>query len=217
MTRPPIRVFLADDHALVRLGLRQLLDREPDVSVVGEADDGRRVLLAEGKDDWDVLVLDVSLPKVGGIEVLRRLRAEHPRLKVVMLSMYPEDQYAERMVAQGAAAYLSKDRAPEEVLSAIRAVHAGRAWSGAAIPLYLDDEAADGRPAHTRLTAREYQVFTLLFQGSTVTEIAAELDLRASTVSNHVARIKEKLNAHSIAEIVGYAHRAGLVGTRVEE
>src|SRR5207237_2852514 len=137
-----------------------------------------------------------SLPKVGGIEVLRRLRVEHPRLKVVMLSMYPDDQYAERMTAQGAAAYLSKDRRPEEVLSAVRAVHAGRPWSGAAIfvpPVGPLGGGPDGRPPHSRLTAREYQVFTLLFQGSTVSEIAAELDLRASTVSNHVARIKEKL------------------------
>jgi DNA-binding NarL/FixJ family response regulator len=218
VTRSPIRVFLADDHALVRLGLRQLLEREPDLAVVGEADDGRRVLLAEHKDTWDVLVLDVSLPKVGGIEVLRRLRAEHPRLKVVMLSMYPEDQYAERMLAAGAAAYLSKDRRPEEVVRAIRAAAAGRAWSGTA--LQLPPEATDGpdaRPPHARLSAREYQVFTLLFQGSTVTEIAAELDLRASTVSNHVAHIKEKLAVHSVAEIVSYAHRAGLVGTRIEE
>ena len=212
----PIRVFLADDHALVRLGLRQLLERERDVTVVGEADDGRRVLLAEGKDAWDVLVLDVSLPKVGGIEVLRRLRAEHPRLRIVMLSMYPEDQYAERMIAQGAAAYLSKDRRPEEVLAAIRAVHGGRTWPAATMPVG-PAAPVDARPPHSKLSAREYQVFTLLFQGSTVTEIAAELDLRASTVSNHVARIKEKLNAHSVAEIVSYAHRAGLVGTRVEE
>ena len=210
MSRPPIRVFLADDHALVRVGLRQLLEREPDIAVVGEADDGRRVLLAEGKDRWDVLVLDVSLPKVGGIEVLRRLRAEHPRLKVVMLSMYPEDQYAERMLAQGAAAYLSKDRPPAQIVRAIRAVAAGRDWSGTALQLVSAEP--DGRPPHARLSAREYQVFTLLFQGSTVTEIAAELDLRTSTVSNHVAHIKDKLGAHSIADIVGYAHRAGLVG-----
>ena len=216
MTRPPIRVFLADDHALVRLGLRQLLEREADVTVVGEADDGRRVLLAEGKDDWDVLVLDVSLPKVGGIEVLRRLRADHPRVRIIMLSMYPEDQYAERMLAQGASAYLSKDRRPDEVLAAIRAVHAGKPWPGGgpAHPPSLTDEA---RPPHSKLSAREYQVFTLLFQGSTVSEIAAELDLRASTVSNHVAHIKEKLAVRSIADIVSYAHRAGLVGTRVEE
>lgn len=204
------RVFLADDHALVRLGLRQLLEREPDLEVVGEADDGRRVLLAEGKDRWDVLVLDVSLPKVGGIEVLRRLRGDYPRLKVVMLSMYPEDQYAERMLAQGAAAYLSKERPPEQLVRAIRAVARGRDWSGTA--LQLGGAEPDERPPHSRLSAREYQVFTLLFQGSTVTEIAAELDLRTSTVSNHVAHIKDKLGAHSIADIVGYAHRAGLVG-----
>ena len=117
-----------------------------------------------------------------------------------------------------AAAYLSKDRSPEEVLAAIRAVHDGRRWVGATPAMPTSGAAApDARPAHSRLSAREYQVFTLLFQGSTVSEIAAELDLRASTVSNHVARIKEKLNVHSIAEIVGYAHRAGLVGSRVEE
>ena len=208
----PIRVFLADDHALVRLGLRQLLEREADVEVVGEAEDGRRVLQADGQDDWDVLVLDVSLPRVGGIEVLRRLRAERPRLRIIMLSMYPEDQYASRMVALGAAAYLAKDRRPDEVLAAIRAVHAGRPWPTAAAAPAAPLDVSEDRAPHARLTAREYQVFTLLFQGSTVSEIAAELDLRASTVSNHVAHIKEKLGARSVAEIVGYAHRAGLVG-----
>ncbi len=208
MTLAPVRVFLADDHGVVRVGLRKLIEAEPDLTVVGEAENGRQVLVADGKDAWDVVVLDLSLPRVGGIEVLRRLRAEHPRVRIVVLSMYPEDEYAPRLLGEGAAAYLSKDRPPEEVLAAIRAVHAGRSFPTGPAARAADD----GKRAHARLSAREYQVFTLLFQGRTVSEIAAELDLRVSTVSNHVAHVKEKLGARTVADIVAYAHRAGLVG-----
>lgn len=210
-----IRVFLADDHAIVRHGLRQLIAAQPDMQLVGEASDGRQVLTAAGRASWDVLVLDLSLPRVNGTEVLRRLRVELPRLRVLVLSMYPESQYAARLLREGAAAYLSKTHAPEEVLAAVRAVARGWTYVSPTIAEELrtaDDGAAPGEPPHASLSAREYQVFTLIFQGSRVTDIAAELDLSASTVSNHVARIKEKLGARSIAEIVNYAHRAGLVG-----
>jgi DNA-binding NarL/FixJ family response regulator len=202
-----IRIFLADDHAIVRHGLRKLIEDCADMTIVGEAADGRRVLNAteQEKASWDVLVLDLSLPRVNGIEVLRRLKQERPAMKIVILSMYPEDQYAARMESEGAAAYLSKDRPPEEVLKIIRQVSTGLPYRRKDLP---KEEAA---PAHASLSAREYQVFTLLFQGQTVTDIAVELNLSTSTVSNHVAKIKEKLGARSIGEIVGYAHRAGLV------
>ena len=209
MKLSPIRVFLADDHAVVRIGLRQLIEQEPDLEVVGEAENGRQVLLADGKDRWDVLVLDLSLPRVGGIEVLRRLRESEPRLRIVVLSMYPEDEYARRLLAEGAAAYLSKDRPPEALLRAIRAVHAGRPFPADAAD---DADSDEERGAHARLSAREYQVFTLLFEGRTVSEIAAELDLRVSTVSNHLSKVKEKLGARTVGDVVAYAHRAGLVG-----
>jgi DNA-binding NarL/FixJ family response regulator len=130
--------------------------------------------------------------------------------------MYPADEYAPRLLAEGAAAYLSKDRPPEDLVDTIRAVHAGR-------PARPNEALAGpgptgtAKPLHTALSPREYQVFTLLFQGRTVSDIAAELDLAVSTVSNHVGHIREKLGVRTVGEIVGYAHRAGLVGTGTPE
>jgi DNA-binding NarL/FixJ family response regulator len=210
-----IRIFLADDHSIVRHGLRKLIEQQPDMAIVGEASDGRQVLQAEGRQGWDLIILDLSLPRVHGIEVLRRLREELPKLRIVVLSMYPEDQYGLRMIEAGAAAYVSKQLPAEEFLRALRVVAAG----GTHISPGIAEQVRQGRrsegaqPPHRSLSAREHQVFTLLFQGRTVTEIAAELDLSVSTVSNHVAHIKEKLGARSIGEIVSYAHRAGLVGS----
>lgn len=208
-----IRVFLADDHSIVREGLRKLIEQDGDMTVVGEAADGRAVLSAPSRESWDLLVLDLSLPKVGGVEVLRRLREELPRLKTVVLSMYPEDQYGLRLLKEGAAAYISKDTDSAELVRAIRVVAAGGTYlsEGLAQQMRLGGAARAEAP-HTTLSAREHQVFTLLFQGRAVSDIAAELALSVSTVSNHVARIKEKLGARTIAEIVTYAHRAGLVG-----
>lgn len=208
-----IRVFIADDHAIVRQGLRKLLEELPDVEVIGEASDGRQVLQAEGKERWDVLLLDLSLPRVSGLEVLRRLREEQPGLRIVVLSMYPEDQFALRLVHEGAAAYVAKDQPAAELVEAIRRVARGRTYVSPDVKeRALESEADPRKMPHASLSAREYQVFTLLFQGRTPTEIAAELDLSTSTVSNHMRRIKDKLGAHSIGEIVAYAHRVGLVG-----
>ncbi len=201
-----IRVFLADDHPIFRSGVRKVLEDSGGISVVGEADDGRQVLLARDKHRWDVLVLDVSLPKVSGIEVLRRLHAELPALAVLVVSMFPEEQYATRLLAEGARGYVSKSRPPEELVEAIHRVAAGERW----VPPEVQASGVAASP-HTLLTAREHQVFTLICQGLTVSEIAAELDLRLSTVSNHLSKVKEKLSAHTVAEIVSYAHRAGLM------
>lgn len=207
-----IRIYLADDHPIVRHGLRQLIEGQPGMRVVGEAADGRQVLLAEGKETWDILILDLSLPRVNGIEVLRRLHAERPELRVMVLSMYPEDQYALRLLREGAVAYLSKDRAADELVQALHEVARGGRYISRGLSARTPTEERDGgKPAHASLSAREYQVFTLLFQGRTVSEIAAELNLSVSTVSNHVGRVKEKLGARSVGDIVSYAHRAGLV------
>lgn len=199
-----IRVFLADDHPVVRRGLRTLIEARHDMTVVGEAGDGLKLLNAERKETWDVLVLDLSLPRVGGMEALRRLRAECPGLCVVILSMYPEAQYAPRLLAAGAAAYLSKDLPPEEVVRVVGQVARGAYRAPAR-------EAAASEVPHARLSPREYQVFALLCEGKSVNEIAAELDLAATTVSNHLAKVKEKLGARSIVDILCYAQRAGLL------
>ncbi|MFO0745938.1 MAG: response regulator transcription factor [Myxococcota bacterium] len=206
-----IRAFIADDHAIVREGMRRLFETSGDISVVGEATDGRAVLLAAEGHDWDVLVLDLSLPRVSGLEVLRRLHREHPALPIVVLSMYPEEAFAPRVLAEGAVAYVSKERPLADVEAAIRA-----AVSGASAPAAAARARAPGEPAapampHTTLSAREYQVFLLVLEGRTNVEIAAELDLVASTVSNHLAKVKQKLGAHTVAEIVAYGHHIGLL------
>lgn len=201
-----IRVFVADDHEVVREGLRAMIAAARGLTLVGEARDGREVLLALEHLKADVLVLDLSLPRVAGIEVLRRLRQSQPALRVVTLSMYPEEQYAARLLRAGASAYVSKDRPLADVERAIRDVMSGRASAPARA-------AATGSGApHESLSAREYQVFLLLLQGRTNADIAAELDLVPSTVSNHTAHLKQKLGVSTLAEIVSYAHRMGLVG-----
>ncbi len=206
------RVFLADDHPIVRHGLQQLLDNQLDLTVVGQAANGLDVLSEPHKESWDVLVLDLSLPGVSGVEVLRKLRAQHPKLKVVILSMYPEEQYATQMISEGASAYVSKSLPPEEFLSILRHVLRYGRYVSDAVPLDCKPKGKqEAKPLHTTLTAREYQVFTLIYQGKLVTEVAAVLAVSASTVSNHLARIKEKLAVHSVGEVVAYAHRAGLI------
>jgi DNA-binding NarL/FixJ family response regulator len=207
-----IRVVLADDHAIVLGGLQRLLAETGDIEVVGTAADGRQALklCLGGGLAWDVLVLDLSLPRVGGQEVLRRVREALPEARVVVLSMYPEDQYAQQIKRDGAAAYVSKASPPETLVDAIRAVMAHGSWVS---PVAAKD---DARPAgealpHRSLSSRELQVFNLVFEGQTVTDIAAQLDLHASTVSNHLRAIKTKLNVNSVAEIVRYAHRVGLI------
>jgi two-component system, NarL family, invasion response regulator UvrY len=207
MSERPVPVSLADDHAIFRRGLRDLLEETGRVRVVGEFATGRAVLNADAASLGEVLVLDLSLPKVPGTEVLARMRERHPTLRVVVLSMYAEEHFATRMVRAGARAYLSKTRPPEEVVARVIAVAEGRdevdlieAAGRAELPLL----------PHERLSAREHQVFILLAQGRGAGEIAAELDLSASTVSNHLAKVREKLGANSNAEVIRYAYAAGL-------
>lgn len=209
-----IRVFLADDHEIVLGGLQRLMAESGDIEVVGTATDGRRALqraLREGFA-WDVMVLDLSLPRVAGAEVLRRVKAQRPGARVIVLSMYPEEQYASHLLASGADAYISKASPPERLLEAVRAVASGARWTSPTVAKRLQESGPDA-PAlpHRRLSSREHQVFTLLIEGQRVTDIAAQLDLNTSTVSNHVASIKAKLDVQSVAEIITYAHRAGLI------
>jgi two-component system, NarL family, invasion response regulator UvrY len=207
-----IRVFIADDHAIVRHGLRQLIESSGDMQFEGEAIDGRELLTAAETSTWDVLILDLSLPRVSGLEALKRLREARPSLAIVVLSMYSEEQYAVPVMRAGAAAYLSKDRPGEELLAAIRkAAQGGTYLTEKVADQVLRAPARGEKLPHETLTAREYQIFTLIVHGSTVSEIAAELDLTAGTVSGHLQKVKAKLGAHSIAEIVSYAHRMGFV------
>lgn len=201
-----ISVFIADDHAVVRAGIRQVLEAAGDMVVAGEASNGRQVVEAAVGATWDVLLLDLSLPRINGPEVLRRVRQINPTMPVVVLSMYPEAHYGPSLIAAGAFAYVSKERPTGELVEVIRAAAGGKPRR------YVKRRnPSDASAPHDTLTAREHQIFMLLVQGSAVTEIAAELDLSSSTVSNHFAKIREKLSARTLADIIHYAHRHGLV------
>ncbi|MCA9516545.1 MAG: response regulator transcription factor [Myxococcales bacterium] len=199
-----IRVFIADDHGVVRVGLKQVLTELGGFEVIGEATDGRQVLNAADLGRADVLVLDLSLPIVNGVEVLRRVRRKHPTLPVVVHSMHPEDQFAARVLKGGAAAYVSKERPPGDLVLAVE-----RAARGLVEAPEADE--ADAAAPHTTLTAREHQVFMRLVSGLPVADIAAELDVHSCTVSNHLANVRRKLGRHSVADLVAYALAEGLL------
>lgn len=205
-----IRVLVIDDHPIFRRGVVGLIAGAGDLSVVAEADDGLRALRVAADVMWDVALLDVSMPRLGGIEVLRRLAKAFPDRKILMLSQFPEDQFAARVLREGAAGYVSKSGAPEFLLDAIRRVAAGHPMPvpATAMPRRATKDVA---PPHETLTPREHQVFMLIAVGRSVTEVAIEMNVSSSTVSNHLLHIKEKLGAQTLGAIVAYAHRVGLV------
>ncbi len=205
-----IRVLLADDHAMFRLGIRRILSTEEGIEVVGEVGDGLEVFTVLQDHEVDVLVLDLSLPGLSGLEILRRLEDEAPRVMVVVLTMYPEDAFASSLIQQGAGAYITKSAPPDELVKAIRVVAGGGIYLTPTLKA-LSDRGADGSSPHERLSPRETQVFMSLISGKTVSETAYEIDLAVSTVSTLVARIKDKLQAGSVADLVLYAHRVGLL------
>ncbi|MEM9068741.1 MAG: response regulator transcription factor [Myxococcota bacterium] len=207
-----IRVLIADDHAIVRDGLRHLIDGQEDMQVEEMASDGEAALALALEADVDCMLLDLSLPKLPGIEVLRQLHAKRPDLPVVVLSMYPEDHLALHLYAIGAKAYVSKERDPRIVLDAIRAAAKGEVFETPELVSLRRNSLSDTeRVPHETLTAREHQVFILLIEGQSVSAIAATLDLSVSTVSNHLAQIRTKLSVETVVDIVNYAHRVGLV------
>ncbi len=208
-----IRVFVADDHAVVRRGILQILEEAPDMVAVGEAGTGGEVLQAIRKRDYDVLVLDIAMPDGSGLEVLNQLRTLKPDLRVLILSMYPEKQYALRALKAGAAGYLTKESAPDELIAAIRRVAKGGRYITQSLAEKLAAELGSEveKEPHEVLSDREYQVMTLLAAGKSVTDIAAGLSLSVKTVSTYRARILGKLGLSSTAEIIRYAIERGLV------
>jgi DNA-binding NarL/FixJ family response regulator len=202
-----IRIVLADDHTIVREGLKQVLGAAADLAVVGEAKDGREVLERVRELDFDVLLLDLSMPGKSGIELIKQVRAERPKLRVLVLSMHQERQYAVRAIQAGASGYLTKESAPAQLVSAIRKVAAGGAFVTEAVAEQLAlgvMPQAEG-PPHRALSDREFQVFQLLASGKAVSEIAKELKLSVKTVSTHKARIMQKMNIGNPAELIRYA------------
>jgi len=208
-----MRVLVADDHAVVRRGVLQILAEMPEVIAADEAASGREVLQAVGEQDYDLVVLDVAMPGGGGLEALKQLQALKPGMPVLILSIYPEKQYALRALRAGAAGYLTKESAPEELVAAIRHVVQGKKYISRSLAEALAAELAGqaSQEPHQTLSDREYQVMCRLAAGKTVTEIAEELSLSVKTVSTYRTRILDKLNLENTAEIVRYAIQRGLV------
>jgi len=201
-----IRVLLADDHTLVREGLKQLLSAAPGIAVAGEAGDGDAALALVRANDYDVAVLDMSMPGLAGIDLIKRVRLEKPRLRVLVLSMHGEQQYAARALKAGASGYLTKDSAAAQLVSVIRKIAAGGVHISETTAAQLIDAPASGDALpHTRLSDREFEIFRLLVAGQGVSDIAARLRLSVKTVSTHKTRILQKMEMASAAELVRYA------------
>ena len=210
-----IRVLIADDHALLRRGLRQLIESIPDLQVVGEVVTGDDVLAAVLEMSPDILLLDVSMPGAGFLTIMDNLRARIPRVRTLVVSAHAEPVYARRALRAGAAGYVSKGSAEQELVAAIRiAARGGRYVSPALAQELAADVTANGISTnpHESLSPREYEVMLLLASGQNVTAIAAQLHLSVKTVSTHRTRLLAKMNMRSTAELVRYALAHGLMG-----
>ena len=208
-----IRVVVADDHTIVREGLKQLLTAAGDLAVVGEAQNGREVLERVRAIESDVLLRDMSMPGKSGIELIKQVRAEKPKLRILVLSMHEEEQYAVRAIKAGASGYLTKESASAQLVSAIRKVAGGGAFLTDSVAQQLALGAmpqTEGLP-HSALSDREFQVFRELVSGKAVSDIAEQLNLSVKTVSTHKARIMQKMNMSNPAELIRYAIHHRLV------
>lgn len=208
-----VRILIADDHALIREGLKKILKAAQDISVVSEAQNAREVMEEVKKQELDVVILDISLPGKSGLELLKDLKQEYPALPILILSMHPEDRFAVRALKAGAAGYVTKESAVEELVKAIRKVVHGRKYVSPALAekLAFDLETDTGKPPHENLSDREYQVMCLIAVGKSVREIAGELFLSISTVNTYRGRILEKMNMKTDAELIRYAVQNQLI------
>jgi DNA-binding NarL/FixJ family response regulator len=203
-----IRVLLADDHKIVRDGLKRILAASADIQVAGEAASGDEALALVKAHDYDVAMLDMSMPGLAGIDLIKRLKLERPKLRLLVLSMHAEHQYAARALKAGASGYLTKDSAAEQLVVALRKIAAGGVHISEAAAASL---VAGGKLPHEALSDREFEVLRLLVEGLGPTEIAARLHLSVKTVSTHKTRILDKLHLGSTAELVRYALENKLV------
>jgi DNA-binding NarL/FixJ family response regulator len=208
-----LRILIADDHAIVRQGLKQIVTETRDMIVSGEASNGQELLNKIKDDDYDVVVLDITMPGRNGIDVLRQLRIERPGLPILMLSIHPEEQYALRALKAGASGYLTKESAPDELVVAIRKVSSGGKYISASLAekLAFDMEAGREQAPHETLSDREYRVMCMIASGKTVMVIARELMLSEKTISTYRSRILEKMNMKNNAELTYYAIKNQLV------
>lgn len=202
-----IRVFIADDHSLFRTGLQQILAKYADLCIVGEAGTGTEALQGIRESECDVLLLDITMPGRGGLDIMKDVRRENPDVAILILSMHPEDQYAIRVLKAGASGYITKESAAEELIAAIRKVDSGGRFVSAALAEKLAFSLGHNPefPPHQMLSEREFQVMHMLAAGTKLTGIADALHLSEKTITTYRARILEKLHLHTNAELVHYA------------
>lgn len=207
-----IRILIADDHAIVRQGLQQILQEKYTSASFGEASTGNEVLDKIKKEKWDLLILDITMPGRSCLEILKQIKLESIKVPVLILSMHSEDQYAIRMLKSGAAGYLTKESAAEELLNAIQRVLSGHKYINISIAEKLANnlETDVDKPLHELMSDREFQVLCLIASGKTVSEIAFELSLSVATISTYRTRILDKLNMRTNAELTRYAIQLGL-------
>jgi len=207
------RILIADDHQIVRAGLKTLLSGYKEFTVAGEAGSGAETVKMVRESEWDLVLLDITMPDMNGVDTLQQIRRSKPDLPVLILSMHPEDQYAINLLRAGANGYVCKECAPEQLIGAIRTVVAGRRYVSPALGDQLaGDLSGDTQKAlHTELSEREFQVFCKLAAGQAVSEIANELFLSVKTVSTYRSRILEKMGMKTNANLTYYAIKHGLI------
>lgn len=209
------RIVLVDDHQIVRVGLKSLLERETGFQVVGEAGDGREALAVVDELDPDVVIMDIAMPGLNGIDATIRIRADRPRVKIIILSMHLERAYIVETLKAGASGYLLKERAVDELIPAINAVTTGRKFlspgvTDIVLQGYLEAEVDLPESAFSQLTEREREVLQYIAEGTTIKEIAELLHLSPKTIETHKRRIMERLNIRTVAGLTRYAIRHGL-------
>ncbi len=202
-----INIVIADDHTIMREGLKRILDGAEDISVIGEATNGFETLDWVRKGGFDLLLMDLSMPGRNGVELIRQVKAEAPKLPVLILTMHDEEQYAVRSIRAGAQGYLTKESAGTQLVNAIRRVASGRPYISTQVAeqLALNIMTPNKDLPHTQLSDREFEVFNLMVSGKTLTEIGEQLHLSVKTVSTHKTRIMQKMQMNSLSEVIQYA------------
>ena len=208
-----IRVLIADDHAIVRQGLKQILADIPDMEVFGEAGSGDEALKFIREEGWDVMLLDIAMPGKNVLELIKLAKHQSLQLPILILSMYPEDQYAIRMLRAGADGYLTKESAPEQLVAAIRIVAKGGKYISVTMTEKLITELNpyQEKPPHATLTDREFQVFRGICAGKSITDLAQDMALSVKTISTYRTRLMKKMKMSKNVEIISYAFRNGLL------
>ncbi len=208
-----LKILVADDHAIVRKGLIQIISEVPGMHVVDEAGNGIEAMQMLLEKDYDIVLLDISMPGKSGLDILRAIKNKKPKIPVLVLSVHPEEQYAIRAIKAGASGYLTKDSAPDELIAAIKKISKGGKYvtTSLAEKLLYELEPSDEKPNHEILSDREYQVMCMFALGKTLKEIAKELSLSIQTVSTYRTRILEKMRMNTLAEVIRYAIKHGLV------